>query len=140
MIGNKVKFLLLIDSRLVFSSPLADFTVTDMTQTGVRHWGKQHQILLPVECSWSKNLQKQEKGWVFNYGLTEQSRQAHKRMNRPFSSCLKLLFQTEAKCEAIDMKVIFSLMQIKFIFTRKVLYIASFLKWEFFNLRNTYSW
>ena len=74
-----------------------------MTHTGVRHWGKQHQILLPVECSWSKNLHKQEKGRVFNYGLTKQSRQAHKKMNRPFSRCLKLLFQSEAKCEAIDM-------------------------------------
>ena len=26
--------------------------------------------------------------------------------NRPFASCLKHLFQSEAKCEAIDMKMI----------------------------------
>ena len=38
----------------------------------------------------------------------------------------KFLLQSEAKCEAIHMKMIFSLMQIGLIFTRKVLHSASF--------------
>ena len=33
-------------------------------------------------------------------------------INRPFASCPKPLFHNEAKCEAIDMKMIFILMQI----------------------------
>ena len=41
-------------------------------------------------------------------------------------SCLKPLFQSQAKCKAIDMKMIFILMQIKLIFTRKVVHLASF--------------
>ena len=133
--ARKLKFLLLIDSRLVFSSPLADFTVTDMTHTGVRHWGKQHQILLPVECSWSKNLHKQEKGRVFNYGLTKQSRQAHKKMNRPFSRCLKLLFQSEAKCEAIDMITILYSRANKIHFREKGFALSLVLKVRVFESR-----
>ena len=39
----------------------------------------------------------------------------------------KPLFQSEAKCETIDMKIIFFiLMQIKLIFTIKVMQLASF--------------
>ena len=38
-------------------------------------------------------------------------------INRPFASCPKPLFHNEAKCEAIDMKILFFiLMQIKLIF------------------------
>ena len=33
-------------------------------------------------------------------------------INRPFPSCPKPLFHNEAKCEAIDMKTIFFLMQV----------------------------
>ena len=40
-----------------------------------------------------------------------------KRNNGPSPSCPKPLFQSEAKCEAIDTKMIFILMQIKLIFT-----------------------
>ena len=40
-------------------------------------------------------------------------------------------FQSEAKCESFDMKmIIFILMQIELIFTRRVLYLPSFWKWE----------
>ena len=46
--------------------------------------------------------------------------------NGPFLRCPKPLFQSEAKCEATDIKMIFFiLMQIKLIFTRKVLHLAS---------------
>ena len=54
---------------------------------------------------------------------------------RPFLSCPKPLFQSEAKCEAIDMKMIFYSQQIKLIFTRKVLLVASFLEWELLEFR-----
>ena len=37
------------------------------------------------------------------------------------------VFQSEAKCEAIDMKMLFFIvMRIKLIFTRKVLHLATF--------------
>ena len=45
---------------------------------------------------------------------------------KPFPSCPKFLFQSEAKCEAIDMKMTLILMQIKLIFTRKALHLVSF--------------
>ena len=50
--------------------------------------------------------------------------------NGPFPSCTKPRFQSEAKYEAIDVKMVsgFILMQIKLIFTRKVLRLASFWK------------
>lgn len=51
------------------------------------------------------------------------------RFNRPFTSFPKPLFQSEAECKALDMKMIFfSLMQlqIKLIFTTQVLPLASF--------------
>ena len=55
-------------------------------------------------------------------------------VNRPFLSCLKPLFQSEAKCQAIVMKMFFVFLffriQIKFIFTTEVLPLASFCKWE----------
>ena len=46
--------------------------------------------------------------------------------NRPFSSSPKPLFQSEAKCKAID--DFFFLLQINFFLTKKVLYFASY--WE----------
>ena len=54
----------------------------------------------------------------------------------PFPGCPKALFPSEVKCEGIDMKIIFSLVQIALIFTRKVLHWASFWKWEFVKLGN----
>ena len=55
--------------------------------------------------------------------------------NRSFSSCLKPVFQSEAKCKAIDnWKWFFILIQINFIFTRKILNLVSFRKWEFLEL------
>ena len=59
-------------------------------------------------------------------------------VNRPFLSCLKPLFQSQAKCEAIVMKIFFIiiLIQIKLIFTTEVLPLASFCKWEVLELGN----
>ena len=50
---------------------------------------------------------------------------------RPFPSSKKSHFQSEAKCEAIDMKMIFHYDAIKLIFTTKVSHLASFWKWDF---------
>ena len=60
-------------------------------------------------------------------------------VNRPFLSCLKPLFQSEAKCEAMVMKISFIiiLIQTKFIFTTEVLPLASFCKWEVLELVNS---
>ena len=46
--------------------------------------------------------------------------------NRPFPSPPGPLFQNEGRCSAFDMEIIFILMQIKLIFTRKVVHLASF--------------
>ena len=46
--------------------------------------------------------------------------------NRLFPSCLKPLFQSEANCEVFNVKMVFILMQTKFIFTTKVWHLASF--------------
>ena len=56
--------------------------------------------------------------------------------NRPLPWCSKPLFQSEARCEAIDVKwsIKYILMQIKLLFTRKVLHLPSFWKWEFLEL------
>ena len=50
--------------------------------------------------------------------------------NKPFLSCLKPLFQSEAKCKAIDMKN-YSLFWYKW-----VPHLASFWKWDFLELGN----
>ena len=41
----------------------------------------------------------------------------HCAIDRPFASYPKVLFQSEARCSPIDLKMIFILMQIKLIFT-----------------------
>ena len=56
--------------------------------------------------------------------------------NRPFLGFPKPLFESEAMCEAIDMEMIFKSHAKQLIFTRKVVYLASFWKWEFLELRN----
>ena len=53
---------------------------------------------------------------------------------RPFPSSPGPLFQNEGRCSAIDMEIIFILRQIKLIFTRKVVHLASFWKWGFLEL------
>ena len=55
--------------------------------------------------------------------------------NRPFPLCLKLLFQSEDKCEAINTTMIFILMQIKFILTKKVFAFSLVLKVGVFETR-----
>ena len=59
-------------------------------------------------------------------------------VNRPFLSCLKPLFQSEAKCEAIVMKMFFFLFSFrsKLIFTTEVFPLASFCKGEVLELGN----
>ena len=47
----------------------------------------------------------------------------------------KILLQSEAKSEATDIKLFcYILMQMKLIFARKVLHLASFWKWGFLEL------
>ena len=56
----------------------------------------------------------------------------------PFPSCRKPLFQSEAKCDAVDMKNDFfysPATEAKLIFTRKVLYLASFCRMIVFGTR-----
>ena len=55
---------------------------------------------------------------------------------RPFPSSPGPLYQNEVKCSAFDIEMIFILMQMKLIFTGKVVYLASFWKWEFMELRS----
>ena len=57
--------------------------------------------------------------------------------NRPFSSSPKPLFQSEAKCKAID--DFFFLLQINFFLTKKVLYFASYWKPVFSIQKRAYS-
>ena len=59
------------------------------------------------------------------------------KSNRPFLSCHKPLFQIEAKCKATDMKMIFILMQMKLIFTRKGSALSLVLKVRVFG---TWKW
>jgi len=44
----------------------------------------------------------------------------HLSFNRPFSSCPKPLLQSQAKCEVVEMKMIFIVMEIELIFREKV--------------------
>ena len=53
--------------------------------------------------------------------------------NRPFPSSKKSHFQSEAKCEAIDMKMIFNYDAKKLIFTTKVSHLYSSRRWDFWN-------
>ena len=55
--------------------------------------------------------------------------------NRPLPSPPGPLYQNEAKYSAFDMEMIFIFMQIKLIFTRKVVHLASFLKVRVFGTR-----
>ena len=56
--------------------------------------------------------------------------------NRPFPSPSGPLYQNEVKCSAFDKEMIFILMQIKLIVTRKVVHLASFWKWGFLELES----
>ena len=67
-------------------------------------------------------------------GALEPHQENH--LNRPFLSFPGPLFQNEGRCSAFDMKSFFTLMQIKLIFTRKVVHLASFWKWGFLELRS----
>ena len=54
--------------------------------------------------------------------------------SRSFPSSPGPLYQNEVKCSAFDMEMLFILMQINLIFTRKVVHLASFWKWGFLEL------
>ena len=56
------------------------------------------------------------------------SQQPEPKNKRPFPGCPKPLLQSEANCEAIDMKMSFILMKTKLISIRKVFHLASFCK------------
>ena len=58
----------------------------------------------------------------------------HCAMNGPFPSSPGPLYQNEVKCSAFDMEMFFILMQIKLIFTWKVVHLVSFWKWGFLEL------
>ena len=60
----------------------------------------------------------------------------HLTTNRSFLRCLKPRFQSEARCKAIDVKIIFYSPTNKTTFTREVFHLASFWKWEFLKLGN----
>ena len=70
-----------------------------------------HLQVKTLQLLWKPNLQTQVN---------------HLCLHRPFPSCPEPLFQSEAKCKTIDMKMNFILKQIKLIFTRKVMHLASF--------------
>ena len=56
-------------------------------------------------------------------------------LDRPLPSSTGPLFQNEGRCSAFDMEIIsVILMQIKLIFTRKVMHLAPFWKWGFLEL------
>ena len=44
------------------------------------------------------------------------------------------LYQNKVNCSAFDIEMIFILMQVKLIYTRKVVHLASFWKWGFLEL------
>ena len=54
--------------------------------------------------------------------------------NKLFTKCPKPLFQSEGNCEAIDANE--NDFHTKNIFTRKLLHLVSFWKWEFLELEN----
>ena len=58
-----------------------------------------------------------------------------KNQERPFRSCPKPLFQSEAKCEAIDMKAIFYYHASKTHFHKKVFVLSLVLKGRVFGTR-----
>ena len=69
---------------------------------------------------------------TLNFNLPSFKQQAH---SRPLPSSPKPLFQSEATCKAIDVKIIsFYSHELKLIFTRKILHLASSWKWGFMDL------
>ena len=49
-----------------------------------------------------------------------------KKVNKPFPSSLGPQYQSEVKCSAFDMEIIFHSHANKTIFTRKIVHLASF--------------
>ena len=57
-------------------------------------------------------------------------------INRPFASCPKPLFHNEAKCEAIDMKIIFYSHASKTYFHKKSFALSVIFKGKVLELKN----
>ena len=65
---------------------------------------------------------------------------SHQPSNRPFPSSPGPLFQTRVGAQPVIWKPPLILMQIKLIFTRKVVHLASFWKWGFLELESGLFW
>ena len=98
-----------------------------------------HVIVLMIDGSHSRPLATRLN---CNDHVTKNRRVLGTRMDgseeriRPFRSSKKSHFQSEAKCEAIDMKMIFNYDANKNHLTQKVSHLASFWKWDFLELGN----
>ena len=89
--------------------------------------------LFPEEFAWKWSLVKGERCFG-SWSSTWPPWRHVQTSNMSFPSSPGPLYQNEVKCSAFDMEVIFILMQVKLIFTRKVVHLASFWKWGFLEL------
>ena len=98
--------------------------------------------ILPVSCPFVTSRFHCTLGWLGPTGCNESQRLSTAwagigiwwgclGLNRPFSSSPSLCFKTRVGAQPLIWKSFFILMQIKLIFTRKVLHLASFWKWGF---------
>ena len=93
-----------------------------------------HVIVIMIDGSHSRPLATRLN---YNDHVTKNRRALGTRIDgseeriRPFPSSKKSHFQSEAKCEAIDMEMIFNYDANKIIFTTKISHLAWFWKWDF---------
>ena len=86
--------------------------------------------LFPEEFAWKWSLVKGERCFG-SWSSTWPPWRHVQTSNMSFPSSPGPLYQNEVKCSAFNMEIIFILTQIKLIFTRKVVHLASFWKWGF---------
>ena len=96
----------------------------------VAHWNGCMQYLVPVLNDFPDD------SWVTIHGLRVSFSACCLTYNRPFPSCLKPLFQSEAQYKTIDLKMIFYAHWNKTHFHNKGLHLVWFWKWEFLELGN----
>ena len=89
--------------------------------------------LFHEEFAWKWNLVKGERCFS-SWSSTWPPWRHVQTNNMSFPSSPGPLYQNEVKCSAFDMEMFFNLMQVKLIFTRKVVHLASFWKWGFLEL------
>ena len=89
--------------------------------------------LFPEEFAWKWSLVKGERCFG-SWSSTWLPWRHVQTSNMSFPSSPGPLYQNEVKCSAFNMEIIFILTQIKLIFTRKVVHLASFWKWGFLEL------